>query len=92
MPPRKKRAAVNEDGDADEDFDPKSSGIVHDVEDEKPKKKHRAKKEKEPEGIHTAREGPEWTVVPPSVMYRCSQRHIIILQYLNVHRTLAVCL
>ncbi|BDA42742.1 Bifunctional polynucleotide phosphatase/kinase [Coccomyxa sp. Obi] len=71
MPPRKKKAPEVDDDDADEAFNPKTSGKKGDADvDEKPKKRQRVKKEKEPQEIHTAHEGPAWTVVPPSLMYR----------------------
>ncbi len=76
MPPRKKKAPeVDDDDDADEALNSKTSGKKDNAGgDEKPKKRQRVKKEKEPEEIHTAHEGPVWTVVPPSLMYRCFAR------------------
>ena len=71
MPPRKKKAPEVDDDDADDSPNPKTSGKKSNADgDEKPKKRQRVKKEKEPDEIHTAHEGPAWTIVPPSLMYR----------------------
>lgn len=78
MPPRKKRASVAEGDDADDVYDPKkaSKSGENDGDAEKPRKKSRAKKEKESEEVHTAHEGPAWTVVPPSLLYRCYSNYL----------------
>lgn len=78
MPPRKKRASVAEGDDADDVYDPKkaSKSGENDGDAEKPRKKSRTKKEKEPEEVHTAHEGPAWTVVPPSLLYRCYSNYL----------------
>ena len=65
--------------DADDVYDPqkKNKSGSDDGDAQKPKKKPRAKKEKEPEEVHTALEGPAWTVVPPSLLYRCSTKPFV---------------
>jgi hypothetical protein len=73
MPPRKKRPPADElDDEPDEAYKPKKSHKGDAKSDVKEGKKPRAKKEKAvEEGIHTAHEGPPWTIHPPFLLYRC---------------------
>ena len=86
--PKQKRAAANEEAADDVKNEAEVTKGKEDEAEEaelekKPKKRAKAKKEAVLEEPHVAREGPEWMIHPPWLMYR--SRLSLVLEALHAY-------